>query len=88
MRWWVSEQECSNPGSNLRQWPTQPYTTGAQRSLFKSNNNEAVCQWQDTNDMNTKDNEKRIDKRDTNELTEWDFQLPRVWDKGPSSSLT
>ena len=34
--------------------------------------------------MNTTDNDKRTDERGTNELTKWDFQLPYMWDEGPS----
>ena len=38
------------------------------------------------NNTNTTDNEKRIDKKVTNEVTKWDFQLPHMLDEGPSLS--
>ena len=80
--------ELLRPGFQPRTGVTTALNTGAWRALFKARLDKAEWQWQDKNDTNTTENEQGTDTQGTNSIYWWEFQLPWLRHKGPSSSLT
>ena len=78
------DYEVVRIGTWVLQPGLQPWTvaspaldSGQPMLILWDRRDKEACQWQETNDKNTTEDERRTDKRSTNELTEWDFQLPQ-----------